>query len=83
MVNHTMVPVGRGNDPYDPIALWADPNLDQAAAYMREIFDNPAEAAATGGRARADLARRFSPQACGRRMAQRIEQIRSDARRGR
>jgi glycosyltransferase involved in cell wall biosynthesis len=81
LVDHTLVPVGRGNDPYDPGALWADPDLGQAAAYMREIFDNPVEAAATGARARADLERRFSPQACGRRMAQRIEQIRSDARR--
>ncbi len=83
LVNHTMVPVGRGNDPYDPRSRWADPDLDQAAAYMREIFDNPVAAAATGGRARVDLERRFSPQACGRRMAQRIEQIRSDAHRGR
>lgn len=83
LVNHTPVAVGRGNDPYDPRALWADPDLDQASAYMREIFDNPVEAAATGARARADLERRFSPQVCGRRMAQRIEQIRADARRGR
>jgi glycosyltransferase involved in cell wall biosynthesis len=81
LVDHNLVPVGRGNDPYDPGALWADPDLGQAAAYMREVFDNPVEAAATGARARADLERRFSPQACGRRMAQRIEQIRSDIRR--
>ena len=78
MIGFRLVPVGRGNDPYPPEALWAEPDLDQAAAAMRAVFDDPVSAKAMGERARLDLATRFSPAVCGRRMAERFERIRSN-----
>ena len=42
LVDHSMVPVGPGLDPYPPDALWADPDLDQAADAMRRLVADPA-----------------------------------------
>ena len=33
--------IGPGADPYPPDKQWAEPDLDQAAALMREVFENP------------------------------------------
>ncbi len=77
MIGCRLVPVGPGNDPYPPEALWAEPDLEQAAAAMRAVFDDPAAAREMGERARLDLAMRFSPAVCGRRMAERFERIRA------
>ena len=38
-------------------AMWADPDVQQAAAWMRRLMDDPALRAAIGERARDDLAR--------------------------
>lgn len=58
LVPHRLVPVGPGQDPYDPDAVWAEPDLDVAAAYMRQLFDDRAEAAALGTRGREAVLRR-------------------------
>ena len=57
LVDHTMTSVPPGSDPYPPTSSWADPDIDQAAAYMREVFDEPEAAAARGRRAADDIAR--------------------------
>lgn len=77
LIGCRLVPVGPDNDPYPPEALWADPDLDQAADAMRRVFEDPEAARAMGERARRDLAARFSPAVCGRRMAERFERVRS------
>lgn len=41
-----------GNDPYPPGARWAEPDLEAAAAFMREVFEHPEAAKEMGGRAR-------------------------------
>jgi len=47
------VPVA--NDPYPHHARWAEPDLDAAAALMRDVYEHPEKAAAKGARARADV----------------------------
>lgn len=56
-IPYRMVPVGEGNIPYHADAYWADPDLDAAAAAMREVADNPAEAARRGRAAREHILR--------------------------
>lgn len=56
LVDHTSVPVGEGNEPYDPAAEWAEPDLDHAAALMRHVLANPEEAARTGAAGRDHVA---------------------------
>jgi glycosyltransferase involved in cell wall biosynthesis len=76
-VGYSLTPVGPGNDPYDPNVKWAQPDIDEAVELMRRVVENPQEARSRAASARADFARRFSPDACGRKMATRISEIRS------
>ena len=54
---------------------WADPDIDQAAAYMREVFDDPAAAAARGRRAADDIALHHSIEATGRAIRARLDEV--------
>lgn len=54
-VPYRLTEVGPGAPPYPPDARWADPDLDAAAAAMREVADDPARAAERGLRAREQL----------------------------
>jgi glycosyltransferase involved in cell wall biosynthesis len=65
-------------DDYGPYAagqIWADPDLDDAAAGMRRVHERPADAVRLGERASADIVARFSPLAVGAVAARRIEWI--------
>src|SRR5207253_11003241 len=44
LVNFRIVPIGAGADPYPPDGVWAEPDVEHAAALMREVFDDPAAA---------------------------------------
>jgi glycosyltransferase involved in cell wall biosynthesis len=59
----TMVDVGEGWAPYHAEARWAEPDLAAAAAAMREVADDPAEAARRGAAAREHLLRTRSADA--------------------
>ncbi|MQA62100.1 MAG: FkbM family methyltransferase [Actinophytocola sp.] len=54
-IPYRMTAVGEGNQPYHSDAVWADPDLDAAADAMREVADNPAEAARRGSAARTHI----------------------------
>lgn len=56
-IPYRMVPVGEGNVPYHADAVWADPDLDAAAEAMREVADDPDEAARRGRAAREHILR--------------------------
>lgn len=79
LVPHTMVEIGPDADPYPPDKTWAEPDLDRAAALMREAFENPHEADLRGQRAAADIRRSHSPAAAREAMTTRME----EGRRGR
>ncbi len=62
-IPYKMVEVGPGWPPYQEHARWADPDLDAAAAAMREVADNPAEAERRGRAARDYVLRNRTPEA--------------------
>jgi glycosyltransferase involved in cell wall biosynthesis len=60
LVPYDLVEVGPGNDPYEPHAAWAQPRIDDAAALMRAVVDDPAAAARRGEAGRSSVLSRFS-----------------------
>lgn len=75
-IDFRMVALNRDYGPYMRGAVWADPDLDQMAAAMRRIVEQPDEARARGARARADVERDWSPAVTGARVRERLEAIR-------
>ncbi len=75
LVGYELVGVAPGNDPYPTDAAWAEPDLDEAAAAMREIFTDQAAAKERGARAAFDIARLHAPQARAGFVLDRLEHI--------
>jgi glycosyltransferase involved in cell wall biosynthesis len=80
LVDCAMRPVGEGNLPYPADGEWADPNVEQAADRMREVFDDPLAARERGRLAAEELRRTHSPRAAGATMAVRLAKIRNQRR---
>ncbi len=68
-------PVG----PYPRGAVWAEPDIDQAASWMRWVADHPADARQIGARAAADVRRQFSARAVAQGAIERLRQATSDS----
>jgi glycosyltransferase involved in cell wall biosynthesis len=79
-VRYALVPVGPGHDPYPADAEWAEPDEAHAAERMRWAFEHREEAKKLGEAARRELSERLAPEAATRRMAARIEEIRTSRR---
>ncbi len=74
-------PVYLDRDDYifvQPGDFWAEPDLAQAAAFMREVHDDPAAARARGAAAKAFVETHFSAAAVGRNYLRRLEDIRRE-----
>ncbi len=69
------VPIGPGNKPYPAEGTWAEPNLDDAAAQLRRVVDEPDEARRRAERGREDVRHAFSAQAAGTAMAARLARV--------
>ena len=65
LVGYDLVEVGKGSEPYDRSAVWADPRLDTAAAAMRRLFDDPGYAADLADRAERHVRTHFARDAVG------------------
>ncbi|HET9676293.1 MAG TPA: methyltransferase domain-containing protein, partial [Solirubrobacterales bacterium] len=76
LVSHAMTEIGPDAAPYPADQEWAEPDLDRAAELMREVFENPDEAAARGQRAAEDIRRTHSPEAAAELVEMRITQAR-------
>ncbi len=61
LVDYELVPIGPDAAPYPADGEWAEPNVDHAAALMREVFENPAGARQRGERAAADIRQTTRP----------------------
>jgi glycosyltransferase involved in cell wall biosynthesis len=72
----TLTRVGPGTDPYPADAVWAEPDLDAAAAAMRRMHADTEFRSRVAREARRHTRERFSAEACGRRMKERLEAIR-------
>jgi glycosyltransferase involved in cell wall biosynthesis len=78
-VDWTLALVGPECEIYPAEGEWADPSIEHAAAQMRLVHDDPARAAAAGGRAREDIARILSPEVTGAAMRRRLQELSSGA----
>ncbi|HEV7363924.1 MAG TPA: glycosyltransferase family 4 protein, partial [Solirubrobacteraceae bacterium] len=75
LVDHELVPIGEDAEPYPPTGEWAEPDLDHAAALMREAVADPEAARARGERGQAEVRARYSPEAAGAAMAERLAHL--------
>jgi glycosyltransferase involved in cell wall biosynthesis len=75
LVDYSIVPVKEGEYPHHEGQVWADPDIEQAASYMRRLVDEPAYGRELGRRARRRLTSEFSPSHAGRRMKDRLIEL--------
>ena len=72
LVDYDLVRVEAGLDPYPEGAHWAEARVGHAARLMRQVYDDPAAARATGERARIHARAVLDPRAFGERMMARL-----------
>jgi glycosyltransferase involved in cell wall biosynthesis len=78
-VDYRLVQLEKDVGPYLAGETWADPSVEHAAKLMRHVFEQPAEVARRGKRARADIEGHFSEAAVAEVVRERLEVIgRSD-----
>jgi glycosyltransferase involved in cell wall biosynthesis/SAM-dependent methyltransferase len=75
LVDYALAPIGPGAEPYPPGGVWADPDLDHAAALMREVYEDREEARRRAARGYADIRRTHSVAVAGAKMSQRLNTI--------
>jgi glycosyltransferase involved in cell wall biosynthesis len=69
LIDATLVPVTRGEGFFPPEARWADPDLDQAAGWMRRMFDDPSTGATLAAAGRAKMLAQATPAEAGSAIA--------------
>ena len=74
-IKYELVPVGPGNGPYAADQMWAEPDLDHAAAALRRVYERPTDARRLGERARSDVLGKYGTAAVARIAGERIERI--------
>ncbi len=78
LVSHTMAEIGPDAPPYPPDVEWAEPDLDRAAALMREVYEDPDAAAERGRRAAAEIRYTHSPEAAREAIEERLTEARRE-----
>ena len=68
--------IGPGSPPYPPASRWAEPDLDEAAGFMRRVYENQTEGRARGMRAAEDMRQLHSPEVAGKAIRERIDFLR-------
>lgn len=74
-VDYQLVPVGDGSGPYLPGQLWADPDIDQAAFFMRKLFSDRQYYAHISAHAKDFVRSHSSPETVGQLMRGRMQEI--------
>lgn len=75
LVDWSPIEVGEGAHPYPASGVWADPDLDQAAALMREVFADPERARERGEVGRRHVLAGHAPSVAGKSMRDRLRMI--------
>lgn len=71
-IDYRLVPLGKQYGPYPPDAIWAEPDLEQAADWMRRLVQDPELANRIGELGRKTIEDEFSPEAVGKLIHQRL-----------
>jgi glycosyltransferase involved in cell wall biosynthesis len=75
LVPGTRVLVGDGAEGYSPTATWMEPDVSQAAKYMRYVYENEEKAREMGKCGQPDIVSSLSTERCGAIMKNRLEDI--------
>ena len=75
LVDYRLARVGPDVEIYPSEGTWAEPDLDHAARLMREVWEHPDAARATGERAARDVAERLSASKVGAIARARLEYL--------
>jgi glycosyltransferase involved in cell wall biosynthesis len=75
-IDYELVQLGREYGPYKAHQRWAEPDLDQAAHWMKKLGAEPELANTIGLRGRETINTHFSPGAVGRIIQARLQEIR-------
>jgi glycosyltransferase involved in cell wall biosynthesis len=67
-VEYRLRPIERACGPYERGFVWAEPDLDHAAALMRLVYEAPERARAVGEQGRSDVLAALHPAVVGERM---------------
>ena len=78
LVGYDLTEIETTAGPYEKGNRWAEPSIPEAANAMRWVFNHPEEARLLGERARLTTNHYFSPQLCGSRMLDRLNQVRGE-----
>ena len=76
-VAYRLINLEQDHGPYKSGGVWADPDLDHAAAQMRHVLEDRDEAMRRGRRAAADIERWYGSEAMATRIVRRLEMISS------
>lgn len=74
-IDYKLVRLDRDYGPYKAGQYWADPDLEQAASWMKRLASEPELAKRIGDAARKTIAENYSPAAVGRKIRERLNQI--------
>jgi GT2 family glycosyltransferase len=75
-IGYRLTRIGRDLGPYDADQTWAEPDIDDAAAWMRRLREDPAVGRDMGRMAAATIAGSFSSAVLGRATDERLRAIR-------
>ncbi len=75
-IDYELVKLGRDYGPYKAHQHWAEPDLEQAAHWMKRIVGEPELAKTIGLRGQETINTHFSPQAVGKIIQARLQEIR-------
>lgn len=76
-IDYELVRLGKDYGPYRANQYWAEADLDQAAHWMMKMVKEPGLAKEIGRRGQQTINSEFSPQAVGKIIQQRLQQIRN------
>jgi glycosyltransferase involved in cell wall biosynthesis len=75
LVGYKLVEIQKSGPIYLKGSVWAEPSEEEAAKYMREVFENRESAASLGARAQTELREKLSLKRAGDRMVTRLREI--------
>ena len=87
LVGYTLRPVDQSDhrltphalEVYEPGLVWAEPKVDQAARWMRYLYDHPEERTRIGAAGSQTVRNQFNPETVGNLVANRLAQILREA----
>ncbi len=75
-IDYELIKLGQDYGPYKAHQSWAEPDVEQAAHWMKKLFADPALGLRLGHHAQQTIQTQFSPETVGPLIRDRLEQIR-------